>query len=226
MAADFQIIDMTQALSPNMAFWDGVGDFGLELETDYKDCTAPNLFRTQKINSGAGVGTHMDAPAHCFEGGRTIDLLTMDELIADCFVVDVTSRADENYLIMPSDIEEFEKAHGQIPQSSLVIFYTGWSKFWSEPAKYHNNHKFPGLHSSAAEILVKRGVAGVGIDTLSCDTGANGFPAHRIILGADKYLVENIANADKLPPKGAKVFVMPTKIKGATEAPVRLVALI
>jgi kynurenine formamidase len=168
----------------------------------------------------------MDAPSHIIEGGRTIDLLTMDELVVDCVVVDVSDRADESFMVMPSVIEEFEKAHGEIPKSSLIIFYTGWSKFWNEPAKYHNEHKFPSVHPDTAEILVKRGVVGVGIDTLSCDTGADGFPVHRIILGADKYLVENVTNADKLPLTGAKVFVMPTKIKGATEAPIRLVALI
>ena len=50
-------------------------------------------------------------------------------------------------------------------------------------------------------------------------------PVHRRILGADKYLVENIANAKELPPIGAKVFVLPMKIKNSTEAPVRLIAI-
>lgn len=48
---------------------------------------------------------------------------------------------------------------------------------------------------------------------------------HRAILGADKYLVENVANAKLLPPTGAKVLVLPIKIKDATEAPIRLIAL-
>jgi kynurenine formamidase len=226
MNKDFSVIDLTHTLSSTIPSWDGVGGFELSIDTDYKDCAPPNLFRTNKIICKAGMGTHMDAPAHCVPGGRTIDLLSADELIADCCVVDVADKADEGYIIMPSDIEAFEKEHGQIPPSALVIFYTGWSKFWNEAAKYHNNHKFPSVHQSTVEILVNRGVAGVGIDTLSCDTGAGGFPAHRIILGADKYLVENIANADKLPSTGAKVFVMPIKIKDATEAPIRLVALI
>jgi kynurenine formamidase len=66
----------------------------------------------------------------------------------------------------------------------------------------------------------------LGIDTFSSDTGENGFPVHRAILGADKYLVENVANAELLPATGAKVLVLPPKIKDATEAPLRLIALI
>jgi kynurenine formamidase len=56
--------------------------------------------------------------------------------------------------------------------------------------------------------------------------GGEDFPVHRAILGAGKYLVENVANAKELPPTGARIFVMPMKIKDGTEAPIRLVALV
>ncbi|MDR3643229.1 MAG: cyclase family protein [Candidatus Doudnabacteria bacterium] len=226
MDKQFKVIDLTHTLAANIPSWDGTGGFGLEIDTDYKDCVAPNLFRTQKIVSNAGMGTHMDAPAHVIPGGRTIDLLKSDELVVDCIVVDVISKSYDNYLVMPEVIEEFEKAHDQIPAGSFVIFYTGWSKFWETPKKYHNDHKFPGVHSSTADILVTRNVAGVGIDTLSCDRGDAGFPVHHAILGANKYLVENIANANLLPPTGAKILVLPMNIKDATEAPIRLIALV
>jgi kynurenine formamidase len=48
---------------------------------------------------------------------------------------------------------------------------------------------------------------------------------HQAILGSGKYLVENIANARELPPIGAKILVLPLKIREGAEAPVRLVAL-
>ena len=171
------------------------------------------------------MGTHMDAPAHVIPGGRTIDKLTPEELVVDCVLIDVSQEADKNYLVMPSAIEKFEKEYGEIPAHSLVIFYTGWSKFWETPERYHNKFAFPRVDVSVAEILLKRKVVGLGIDTFSCDTGKDGFSVHRAILRADKYLVENVANAELLPPTGAKVFVLPFKIKDATEAPIRLVAL-
>ena len=172
------------------------------------------------------VGTHIDAPAHVIPGGRTIDQLTPEELVAACVVIDVSKETDEKYLIMPSAIEKFEKEHGKIPERSLVIFYTGWSKHWETPEKYHNNHVFPGVDITTAELLLERNIVGVGIDTFSCDTGKNGFPVHRTLLGADKYLIENVANAHVLPAIGAKVVVAPMKIKNATEAPLRLIALL
>jgi len=174
----------------------------------------------------SGIGTHMDAPAHVIPNGRTIDKIALDELVTNCVMIDVSAEADENYIIMPEAVEKFEKEHGEIEPNSFVIFYTGWDKHWDDSEKYINNHKFPSVHVSTAKLLLKRNIAGLGIDTLSADTGVNGFPVHRATLGADKYLVENVANAKELPPVGAKSLVLPMKIKDATEAPVRLVAFI
>ena len=221
-----KFIDLTHTLSSTIPFWDGTCGFTLSKITDYSDCIPPNIFRTQKINMNAGVGTHMDAPAHCLPGGKTIDELELGELIIDCIVIRVEKEAHETYTIMPSVVEQFEKYNGEIPPNSLVIFYTGWDKYWNEPEKFINNYRFPSVDVSTAELLLKRGVSGLGTDTISVDTGAAGFPVHRAILGDGKYLVENIANAGELPPTGAKILILPMKIEKATEAPIRLIALI
>lgn len=221
-----KLIDLTHTLSKDIPAWDKVVDFDLSTLTDYKDCTPPELFRTQKITASISLGTHMDSPAHVVPGGRTIDQLTLEELVVDCRVVDVSSEATSDYQVGPETIERSEEEFGEITAGSLVVFYTGWSKYWSEPEKYHNNFGFPSVNQNTAKMLLEREVVGLGIDTFSCDTGKSGFPIHRAVLGSDKYLVENIANANLLPAIGAKVFILPTKIKNATEAPIRMVALI
>lgn len=103
---------------------------------------------------------------------------------------------------------------------------TDWGQYWKCPKQYHNNHSFPSISESVANILVARNVAGIGIDTLSPDVPASGFPVHKIILGADKYIVENIANLEKMPAIGAYVLTLPIKGLGLTEAPVRMVGFI
>ena len=219
-------IDLTHTLSADTPSWDGDCGFKLTIQTDYKDCTAPDFFCTQQIETRAGMGTHMDSPAHAIEGGKTIEKLNLEDLITDCVVIDVSHEADEKYIILPKIVEQFEKKYGQIKHNTFVIFYTGWDKHWTTPEQYHNHHKFPSVHESTAKLLLERNIAGLGIDTFSCDTGQEGFPVHRAILGAGKYLVENIANAKSLPPTGAKSAVLPMKIKDATEAPIRLIAII
>lgn len=222
MNKNSKIIDLTHPLSETVPSWEGNLTFHLSNEYDYEK----SGFRAQKIACELGVGTHMDAPAHFIQGGRTIDQLSLSELVTDCVVIDVSHEANETYMIMPSVILQFERKHGKIPPRSFVIFYTGWDTRFETRKKYHNEHKFPSVDVSTAEILLERDIAGLGIDTLSPDTGKDGFPVHRTILGRDKYLVENVNNAKLLPPMGAKIFILPIKIKDGTEAPIRLVALI
>ena len=77
-------LDLTHLLSKDIPSWDGSCGFKLSIETDYKDCTPPNLFRSQHIQTRAGMGTHMDAPAHCIPGGKTIDTLELTDLVTHC----------------------------------------------------------------------------------------------------------------------------------------------
>lgn len=217
-------IDLTHPISPTIPTWDGSCGFELIVATDYSDCTAPDLFRVHTMKTRAGIGTHMDAPAHCIPDAQTIESIQLEQLVTACVVIKIETKGDERYSISPARIEEFEQVNGRIPEGSFVIFHTGWDTRWNTPELYHNNHIFPSVHIDTAQILLKRNVVGLGIDTLSSDTGHDGFPVHRAFLGAGKYLVENIAHAGQLPPFGAQIFVMPMKMQDATEAPVRLIA--
>ena len=42
------------------------------------------------------IGTHIDSPAHWFEGGRDISQLTLEELTAPGAVVDVTAKCEKD----------------------------------------------------------------------------------------------------------------------------------
>ena len=97
---------------------------------------------------------------------------------------------------------------------------------WHDAEKYRNEHVFPHVSVEAATYLLERGVVGLGIDTLSADLPAEGHPVHRAVLGSGRYLVENVAQSEKLPPVGSHVMCLPAKMGGGTEAPVRLVGLV
>jgi kynurenine formamidase len=224
---DFIPLDLTHTLSSETPSWDGGCGFSLSVKTDYADCKSTDVkFRIQEIQSRAGMGTHMDAPAHCISGGKTIEMLDLRELVSDCVVIKVDHEVDENYVIMPTAVEQFEKENGEIHPGTFVVFRTGWDQYWDTPEKYVNNHQFPRLDKSTAELLLMRNISGLGTDTLSADTEKSGFPVHDLVLTAGKYLVENIAHSDMLPITGSKIMVLPMKIKDGTEAPIRLVALI
>ncbi len=89
---------------------------------------------------------------------------------------------------------------------------------------------FPGIAPEAAAFLVEqRRAVGVGIDSLSPDGGSGGergFPAHHVILGADRYILENLRLEAELPARGATAFVAPLNIVGAPETPARVWAVV
>ena len=88
--------------------------------------------------------------------------------------------------------------------------------------------RFPGYSAEAVEFLLKnRKVAAIAIDTASMDPGnSKEFPVHRLWLGANKPGFENVANADKLPAKGATIFCIPMKIGNGTGGPTRIFAVL
>jgi kynurenine formamidase len=52
------------------------------------------------------------------------------------------------------------------------------------------------------------------------------FIAHQVLNGANIYGLENVANVEKLPTKGATVIALPMKIGGGSGAPARIIAIL
>ena len=86
------------------------------------------------------------------------------------------------------------------------------------------------MKNDASEWLVQeRSINGVGIDTISLDSGDTGKtssqPTHRTLLGNGIWIIENVNEKLKdLPVRGFSVAALPYKIGGGSGAPIRLVA--
>ena len=222
----FTLIDLTHSLTPSIPSWDGSCGFSVSTLLEYADCDAEVKFKVQDLSLHAGMGTHMDAPAHCMPSGKTVDQISLNDCLAPCVVIDVEAIADEYFLLSKKDIEQFEQQHGRINAGTFIIVRTGWDKYWSNPSQYRNDLQFPSISIEAAQYLLKRDIIGLGIDTLSPDTAESGFPVHKVLLERGKYIIENIAFADRMPPVGGYTLIAPLLIADGTEAPVRLIGLV
>lgn len=223
---DFTFVDLTHSLSPDVPHW-GI-DVGFKYNARYiqgAEATEGLRFRVQRLEMSAGIGTHMDAPAHCFENAIAIDKIPLQTLITTCRVIDVSANVHDTYSVLSDDILQFEEKYGVIPKGAFVIIHTGWDQRWSQPGKYRNEKLFPNISVEAAKLLLTRDIVGLGIDTLSPDAFGSNFPVHELILGAGKYIIENIANAKQLDPVDSFIFALPMKIVDGTEAPIRLIGM-
>jgi len=219
-----KLVDLTHDIHNNIPTWDTNCGFSLSIMQDHEPESAFS-FKVQHYNTPAGIGTHIDAPAHCFKGAPTVDALPLNTLFNPCVMIDVSGDADEDFLLSEQHLKTWEKQHGRIKKNSLAIIHTGWGRLWPKPA-YRNNLRFPAIGLDAARFLLTRDIRGLGIDTLSVDRPKSSFVVHREILGAHRFIIENVAHADLLPETGSYALSLPLKIKGGTEAPMRLVAFV
>ncbi len=222
----FQVVDLTHIIDENVCVWDGSCGFSSELTGDYNN----GGFRGQKFTMRSCLGTHLDSPAHCYEGSADCASMNIENSVVPAYVIDVTSKADENYAICVDDVQQFEHSYGTIKKGSLVFFATGWSKRWNNPIAFRNEKngipRCPFVSQEVAKLLLERDVVGIGIDTFSPDQFTGDAPVHKLLLGAGKYIIENVANLESMPPTNAYVIALPLKINGAVESPIRLIGLL
>jgi kynurenine formamidase len=236
--ADYRLVDLSHEYGERTLYWP----------------TSPTAFQKETLAYGAEEtgyfysaysvctpehgGTHLDAPVHFSEQGRSADEIPLSSLIAPAVVIDVTdgADADRDYLVSADDVAAFEKAHGRIPEGSIVLARTGWSRFWPDAKAYlgddtpgdASNLSFPGFGADAVRVLAEeRGVAMIGIDTASIDYGkSQDFMAHRVGAARNVANLENLTNLQDLPATGAFLLALPMKIEGGSGGPVRVVALV
>lgn len=183
-------------------------------------------------------GTHIDAPIHFASTGYSVDEIPISQLFGPALVIDIRAQCRDNpdYELAQKDINEWEMRHGPIEQNDLVLLLTGWGTFWPNKKRYLGSQTpddpgslhFPGFSAEAMTFLVKdRRIRGVGIDTASIDPGRSvDFPAHRILSEANGFALENVAQLERLPIRGAMLAAFPLKIAGGTGGPIRLVAFL
>lgn len=230
-----QFIDLTYPFDDTTVYWPNNPSFQWQ-KTDWGTTAAGYWYAAAKFSTGEHGGTHMDAPIHFAQGRRALDEIPIDRLVGPAVVIDVRAQcaADSDYEMTVDDLRNWEARYGRLPEDAVVFMWSGWGQRWPDRVRYFGTPTpdnaeslhFPGLSPQLAEFLIhQRTIRGVGIDTASIDPGrSTNFPVHRIVNGADVYILENVASLDRLPSHGAMVLALPMKIKGGTGGPTRVIA--
>lgn len=226
------VIDLTYPLNSKNAYWPGPSYSPFTYEP--VATIEKNKVFSGKYSTPEHLGTHIDAPNHFVAGQPSVDQIPLEKLIGPAVVIVVSPKVAKNddYQLTVDEILSWEKAHGEVPAGAIVLLNTGWAKRWNNYGAYKNADEkgklhFPGFSKEAARFLIEeRNINGIGIDTLSADYGlSKDFVVHHIINGAGKYILENVANLDKLPPTGATLIIAPIKIEGGSGGQARVWAI-
>lgn len=228
-----ELIDLAWSLNGQSAFWPGERYVPFKLETIAtieRDGVLSKAF-----SSPEHLGTHIDAPSHFAKGQISVDQIKPQDLFCPAVSIDVAARAaeDPDFLLTADHIKAWEAKHGRIPEGGIVLLNTGWHRHWGNAERYQNKDPrgqmhFPGFGVDAARFLIEqRNVRGIGLDTMSIDYGlSRDFAVHKLVNGAGRYGLENVANLDKLPARDFYLFVAPMKIETGTGGPTRIFAVL
>ena len=206
------IIDISVAVHEGLATYPGNPTPSM---TPVLRIGAGDSSNVSELRLGTHSGTHVDAPAHFFDGAPAADALPLDALVGPATVLDLT-RVEA--AVTPEDL-----AAAGLPRGAVrVLLRTRNSARWREPSAPFDPG-YVALAPEAARLLVERGVRLVGIDALSIERfGAEGRPTHRTLLAAGVVIVEGLDLSDA-PAGDYLLACLPLKLAGADGAPARAV---
>ena len=207
------LIDMTHTITPEIPIYPGTPVPSLS-----PACTLTrDGFRETMLSFSSHTGTHMDAPAHLLQDGRTLDDMPMSQFSGRATVLDVSQEG-------PVITEAFLQSHyDAIHSADYILFYTGWEDRWGTEGFLEDS--FPVPDEAAARYLVSRGLKGVGTDAIGIDRiGDRHLPIHRVLLKDSVLILENLCLKKVRGRKDFLFFALPMKFQNTDGAPIRAFA--
>jgi arylformamidase len=164
------------------------------------------------LSFGSHTGTHVDAPSHFIDDGRTVDRLPLEDLVGPARVV----RIDDDVRAIG---EEHLRQAG-IDGETRVLLRT------RNAALLHRDEfdqDYAYLTPGAARFLARTGVRLVGTDYLSVEAfDADEPEAHHTLLESEVIIVEGLDLRD-VPEGRYELICLPLRLQGLDGAPVRAV---
>ncbi len=165
------------------------------------------------INMGVHTGTHMDAPAHFFANGKSIDQMPFDITIGPARVIEITDKVS----IKAEELKQYNIKRGE-----RILFKTQNSqKCWRDD---NFAADFIYITREAARLLADTGVRLVGIDYLSVgsslDPDKSSPDTHQILLGAEIWLIEGL-NLSAVKAGNYNLICVPLRLVQSDGSPVR-----
>jgi kynurenine formamidase len=162
------------------------------------------------------TGTHVDAPFHFFEDGRTIDEVPLESYVGPAVVLDLREKEAGSSI----ERQDLEPLAGELAAGDIALLNTGGGHRRANTKAFLTEYVY--LSGEGAQYLIDRGVRGVGIDAVSMggynDPSKSG-PPHRILLGSGAFIIEELYFPEEVMDGRKRLFVAaPVKLRGCSGA--------
>lgn len=162
-------------------------------------------------------GTHLDAPFHFLDDGRTVDKVDLSKCVGPAEILDFADLRPK-YSLTPKDFRKYEE---RITPGSRIILRTNW---WRQYPGKEYLFDGPMISPELARWLVRRKISLLGLETPIVHP-VEWEKVHRILLRAEIVIVEGLAYLNKLKKDTVFFIATPLRIKGRDGSPVRAIAI-
>ncbi len=176
------------------------------------DMNKGDLYNLTAIHMCAHNGTHVDAPYHFINDGKTMEKVSLEKFVGPCYV------AEHQGVVTAEDAEEMlQKARNAYGQKTIVEVSADASK----RILIKGNAE---VSLEAAEVFAKEKIFLVGNESQTVGPENAPMAVHKVLLGADVVLLEGIRL--KEVPEGVYLLnAAPLNLAGADGAPCRAILL-
>lgn len=168
------------------------------------------------IQMSAHLGTHLDAPYHFFDGGRTVDQLDARRGLGPAWLLDFSHKQPKEMITLA----DLQPHASKIGPGSRLIFYTGWDKVFPDERYFAEQ---PMVDLEACRWLAGRGIACIALDTPTINYDY--IPTHHALLGEEVLIVEGLCHLDQLQGDRVILIALPLRIRGRDGSPCRAMAI-
>lgn len=178
-------------------------------------------WNASKLDFYSHCGTHMDAPIHFIEGGKTIDEFPIQNFIGKAWIIDARHVSIGGLITV-----EFlnQTVLNNFKPGDSLILWTNWSKK-IHTAQYKRN--LPRVAEDLALWCVKNKVKMLGVEAASV-ANVNDLEEvtriHKILLKT-VIIIEGLTNIDQLSAPFVELIALPLKIFKGDGAPARVIAI-
>ena len=207
------IYDISLTISPALPIWPGDPALELDQIASMDKGAQANVTR---MSSAVHIGTHVDAPHHFLNDGRTVESLPLDVLTGPCYVTQLPDGIEA----ITSEVLDRTEITSEMKR---VLFGTRNSHLWARgESKFQTD--FVAITEDGAEWLVERGVQLVGVDYISVAPYGDSVPTHTVLLKAGVVIVEGL-NLAQVTRGFYDLYCLPLKIANSDGAPARAILI-
>lgn len=179
----------------------------------------PKIEATRTLKKGSNeskldiyihTGSHVDAPYHVLQNGKTIEKMNLGRFMGKAIVLDFTKIKEcitKNHLIKPEI---------KIQKNDIVLLKTK-----NKPDKKFD-FNFTFLEKSGAEYLASKKIKAVGIDSLGIERSQPNHETHKILARKNIPIFEGL-DLSKVRQGTYFFHGLPLKIRKGDASPVRAV---